>query len=745
MQLLLCRVNRRHVLEKKAQLRIATLSEFAAVHDQSLKTMRANAQEQFRNACSRNEQILKGIAGATVSSYEQLREHSDSKSSTAARLREEKRRYQKALASYQPLWRAQELHLEEQKLHMLRQEQEAAHQRRQNWMAEELRAETLKKSLDHERRELMIQLALEEKDKIAADMRHSQAERSRLDVEQVLAQELTNYTATAQQTSAQLELQNEASNAEYIQRSMTLQSNLPLAYGSPALQLPVPAIGGPLQTERLKHHQLNQQGVSTNRNPKLGAGSSHSIAVANMTSALGSQLHPDSFSSGFSSSSSIGSRVGVLSELAMLQGTGEVDMTNISVNSENAPHLQEPVHSSAFPTAVSTNSASRYISAASESEGKSADTDRENKENSSHSGNVYRNDSPPSSSVMPTALAVPVPIKLPVKSESPTEQSRVMQNQQQQVEDAKQQPEQLGVKVTTLSSSTGNPLSALSSSTPLHRSPSMIHQSNSLSLDVDAGGMGMTLHPSTRSPELRPGTVAVASSNDMDEFSLSVPFSPQHHSSPSPSKGSKSPGNKFSFNEAADNKLATNVADSVPKLVPTSTSTLVVSDAPTSVNRPVTPTSLTAQQLNDQSNVSLVPPTPPAPTNDPSMVADPEESPMEHTRHTETWKLIQCAMSLKQLYSRFEELSSERRSSELSTEEAEKRLYSRCANVLIGYNSDPNSSITGEYMQSHVSVGRALNAAFNKRERELVIYGPEVIVLAFLEIVQERAYDIMPL
>ena len=618
--------------------------------------------------------MLKDMASSTVSSYEQLREHSDTKSSAAARLREQKRRYNKSVATNQPVWKAQEMHLEEQKLHMIRKEQQEAQQRRQNWMVEEARAETLKKSLDHERRELMIQLALEEKDKIAADMRHAQAERSRVEVEQVLVRELTSFHSTTQEESARLAQEDEVSNQQYIQRTMTLQSNqgLPLAYNDPAVGLSDVA---PLQRHAQKQFQMNRQGVSTSGNPRLTAGAAHSNPpVANahsnppVANALRARMFPDSSRGG-----------GILNELGVaVDGSGEVNLMNVSADSEPSEQLQEPL-----PSAVEKTPKSSLPRRP------NAEESWEDKENSSSSRS---NDNAPVSKVASSAPAASS-LRVPVQAHAPDQQS------------------QQSAQVPTISPSSSSGALSLSVSASMHRSPSMIHQADSS--DVD--GMGM--HSPTRSPD---PTAA-------DDFSLSVPYSPSH-ATPSPSKSSKSP--KFNFNETEASSInadQTQAAD--------------ISLTPMPHPGPK------ARPFQDPlPGLVLVPPTPPAHVDEPSVFVQ-EEPPVVIARHTDSWKLIQCAMSLKQLYSRFEELRNDTssRSPEVATEADTKKLYTRCIKVIAGHSTDSNSSLAGEYSQSHVSVGRALSAALHKREKELVIFGPEVLVMGFLEIVQERAFDIMPL
>jgi hypothetical protein len=676
-------------------LRSATLSEFAAVHDQSMRSIRINAQEQFKHACERNERILKDIAGATVSSYEQLREHAESKSSVAARLREQKRRYQKALVTYQPLWKAQEMHLEEQKLHMLRKEQEEAQKRRQNWMSEEARSETLKKSLDHERRELMIQLALEEKDRIAAEMRNAQAERSRAEVEEVLALELTNFHSSALQETAASAAQRGATNAEYIQRSMTLQGRqgIPLSYNDPAAGLPDVA---PLQAQKQRQFQMNHPGLSTSSSAGLIAGSSHAA------SSLRHRINPNGTP-----------RVGVLHELAGVAGDADVDMINVSVDSERAEQLQEPAPASrpTRPTETDTRAAPSPQLPPEQMPAQIA-----NKENNSGNDNI--------SAVRAGSLVAPVPLKAPVAATGPV------------------QPDPGSPKSSSSTQSQ-------SVNASLFRSPSMIHQSDSM----DAGDLGgMSMGHSARSPELRGGNGSGSgtgtrgnshpSLNITEEFSLSVPYSPAH-STPSPSKSSKSP--KFNFTETDEQAGG---ADLTPAAAPSAAVNITMTPMP----HPHPNVQPVMEDFPSSSQQQQVPPTPPAPPGEPSVLqeappataAAPAPVPLP-VRHTDSWKLIQCAMSLKQLHSRFEEMRSDSRS-DLGSEEATKKLYSRCVTVLASHGSaDPNSSATDEYLQAHVSVGRALNAAVNKREKELVIYGPEVIVMGFLEIVQERAYDIMPL
>lgn len=128
---------------------------------------------------------------------------------------------------------------------------------------------------------------------------------------------------------------------------------------------------------------------------------------------------------------------------------------------------------------------------------------------------------------------------------------------------------------------------------------------------------------------------------------------------------------------------------------------------------------------------------PVAPTLDITAVSDAALVTETKTSFTVEWKPNQITTTIRQLYGRLDEAIL--RGSNASSPNDLKKAYTRAA------HSTPENMEPRLYEVQCTTVGRILNAALNRRDKELVIYGLDLIVVSVLTIFRERATDLMPM
>eukprot|EP01041_Mallomonas_annulata_P007635 gene7635-15625_t len=156
---------RRNLIEKKLELRDATYSEFKIVRGESLDRAYFALQRQNEEKRIKNEKFLdtvnKAANGASFHINENL--HTNSK---AYKLKESYRNYLLSVETLLPAWKHQQSEIQLNELRQIQYEKEIAHKRRERAYKNNEENQLIHEAIEKERRELVLALALEQKDKL---------------------------------------------------------------------------------------------------------------------------------------------------------------------------------------------------------------------------------------------------------------------------------------------------------------------------------------------------------------------------------------------------------------------------------------------------------------------------------------------------------------------------------------------------------------------------------------------------
>jgi hypothetical protein len=132
--------------------------------------------------------------------------------------------------------------------------------------------------------------------------------------------------------------------------------------------------------------------------------------------------------------------------------------------------------------------------------------------------------------------------------------------------------------------------------------------------------------------------------------------------------------------------------------------------------------------------------------------------PVDHLTMTEDWKLFKCVMAMKCLSGRLESVargnavgSSNNSSFSHSSDMSDlRKAYQKAFSLPGKANSFNNMALSPKIIHANIksnllSIKRILNSAYDCRERELLIYGNDLIVMAFFEILQEKFLEVIPM
>lgn len=147
---------RRKLLEQRSEMRRRTMEEFEILRKQSQQRLAKSLEQQNEEARKRNSTLISKYNESSRISQEQIR--------MKKLLQKEKEKYLKHVETMQPLWhRCQAIKLEE-KIMQLKDEKLQSIKRKEKLKMELLREEKMRFGLEQQRRELLIQLAVEQKE-----------------------------------------------------------------------------------------------------------------------------------------------------------------------------------------------------------------------------------------------------------------------------------------------------------------------------------------------------------------------------------------------------------------------------------------------------------------------------------------------------------------------------------------------------------------------------------------------------
>jgi hypothetical protein len=158
--------NRRKFLEKKAEMRAATMKELSKIHHDSKERTVQSLEKARQEALARHQQLRHDI----TQSLHQLR---DVGAHNEAKLAKAKQQYQRKVEEYLPLWKRQQSTKLEAKIRDIQRERALVEERREQFIKESRREEKIKEAFEFERRLLVKSLVGEHDDRISAEVRNA--------------------------------------------------------------------------------------------------------------------------------------------------------------------------------------------------------------------------------------------------------------------------------------------------------------------------------------------------------------------------------------------------------------------------------------------------------------------------------------------------------------------------------------------------------------------------------------------
>jgi hypothetical protein len=154
---------KRVLVEKKIEMRVATLAEFTVAKEESRNRLVRIFEEESKDAKTRHLNVLRDLS-LTLNSVP-----SKVDSTRKASLVEAKKKYLKSVEEILPRWKRQQLEAHHEVLRKLQFEKDLAQERRAKQSNDRLAEEKLKIAVEQERRELKLMLALEQRDQIRSN------------------------------------------------------------------------------------------------------------------------------------------------------------------------------------------------------------------------------------------------------------------------------------------------------------------------------------------------------------------------------------------------------------------------------------------------------------------------------------------------------------------------------------------------------------------------------------------------
>lgn len=157
---------RRKILEQKSILREATIAEFQCLKKESLARLKNNIEKNNMAARERNRKLLSEVDHSAAKQVSGSFREGEVLTDSLRKLNAAKDRYTKAVETMLPAWNsAQSVRYQEQ-IHQIQQEKKLADERRRRLLLDMQRDDKLRAVVDHERQQLMLKLALEQKDQL---------------------------------------------------------------------------------------------------------------------------------------------------------------------------------------------------------------------------------------------------------------------------------------------------------------------------------------------------------------------------------------------------------------------------------------------------------------------------------------------------------------------------------------------------------------------------------------------------
>lgn len=752
-----CRSQKRLILEKKTELRKATLVEFEAAHEERNKKLVKSLEAENKKAYARNSAILREISCSTVSGYANLRDYSETKSKNAALLNEERKRYAKCIEGIQPVWKAESVLRSENNLAKLKADREYVTNRRQAWQAEAAKEEVVKSALEMERRELMIQLALEQKDKISADTRVHGIIKQRESLETVLVDELTSYGEECKEKLISMKIDSSLNHSKP-SASLDLNSSVneepprhrPYAVGAGR---GVSADYTNNMIDALRQRFQNHSTVSTLPLPPPNASVSGALAHASREyyhSMLNEQQRQ-------LMKNNVSSHQGVLEpsrQVVLTENAGNPQTTEVNTGGVNN---QQHIYGTSFPSAPLQQPSPSALSTQVSIEPSSIQ--------GSNFGQTECDDprsTPRETELTRPSVVTPIEVNQNQGNSTPLPSLHKSTSPVTTSEDGLARLESVPLSVSTSNSNsplrkTKSPNSGSGSGSgwTLTESSSIVHCTDT---DLTNIGTGENI------------ACAEYSDSNSDANSDS---SLMAASSPKTPKSNNSSTKKPTWDDVVDvsTPAASNVFTRLSSNTTPSSSTKIASGG--SSTKEMSASKSVAQEFEipdeetemapglelstvraqspaeaDSSNVqgfsnlktsfahSESPSTSPVSTNSTAIL-----------RYTDQWKTIQCVVALKQLYERFEDNPGK--------PEVTKRIYRASMKAMcVAHSTIANGS--NQDSELHIKSIAALNvtkasfrlvmpAALQKRTKELAVYSNDLVILSCIDVILERVDQLIPL
>ena len=179
--------------EKSTEMRLATLSEFAVAREESRGRLLQTFQRETVEARARNQALLRELEQVKRSTWMGGR-----REGSAMKLQEARGRYTKAVEEILPLWKRQQREEHHEQLFRIQRERELVQDRRDRAERARDEEEKLRSALESERRELMLTLALEQRDRIQCGAQMALLRAQGKAVEETLVEEVERLRAEAQ-------------------------------------------------------------------------------------------------------------------------------------------------------------------------------------------------------------------------------------------------------------------------------------------------------------------------------------------------------------------------------------------------------------------------------------------------------------------------------------------------------------------------------------------------------------------
>ena len=179
--------------EKSTEMRLATLSEFAVAREESRGRLLQTFQRETVEARARNQALLQELEQVKRSTWMGGR-----REGSAMKLREARGRYTKAIEGILPLWKRQQREEHHEQLFRIQRERELVQDRRDRAERARDEEEKLRSALESERRELMLTLALEQRDRIQSGAQMALLRAQGKAVDETLVEEVERLRAEAQ-------------------------------------------------------------------------------------------------------------------------------------------------------------------------------------------------------------------------------------------------------------------------------------------------------------------------------------------------------------------------------------------------------------------------------------------------------------------------------------------------------------------------------------------------------------------